>query len=100
MKLNTYTYNTLLINTLKDCILINNLGVLTENRFFSSFENLCILLDIEFSTIDPDLFKELEIMIKKTKLIAEFPTDSLHRNLDVYATELLPKLIKIVERYK
>lgn len=100
MKITTETYNTLLTNTIKDLVLINNLGILTEKRFFSSFENLCILLEIDFSTIDPDLFKELEMMIKKIKLIADFPTDSLHRNLDVYATELLPKLIKIVERYK
>ena len=58
----------MLLNTISDCILINNLGVAIDKTLFTAFENLCYLLGIEYCEIDHDLYKELDDLIKSVRL--------------------------------
>ena len=90
---------TLLINTLSDCILINHLGITTDKTLFTAFENLCYLLGLDFYEIDPILYKQLENAIKSVRLKTKDSNTEIMEDLIEEATLLLPHIKQIVKSY-
>lgn len=89
----------LLINTISDCILINNLGVAIDKTLFTAFENLCYLLGIEYYEIDPDLYKELDDLIKSVRLESRDSYTEVMEDLMREAKKLLPQLEESIKKY-
>ncbi len=90
----------LLINTISDCILINHLGVGMDKSLFTSFENMCYLLGIDYYEIDPILFKQLEGVIKTVRLEEKENNTEIVNDLMQHATLLLPQIRQIVKSYE
>lgn len=89
----------MLLNTISDCILINHLGIATDKTLFTSFENLCYLLDIDYYEIEPILFKQLEQSIQRVKLDTFNTNTELVEQLMNHAEILLKEINILVEIY-
>lgn len=95
----TAKLETLLINILSDCILINHLGIATDKTLFTAFENLCYLLGLDFYEIDPILYKQLDHAIKSVRLETKDSNTEIMEDLIEQATLLLPHIKQIVNSY-
>ncbi|WP_285450448.1 hypothetical protein [Weeksella virosa] len=93
------TQEMMLINTISDCILINNLGIAIDKTLFTAFENLCYLLGVDYYEIDPDLYRELDELLKSVHLIDKSSYTEIIEDLEIESKKLLPQLEEAIKKY-